>query len=1716
MSLSLEDVLALLEQGKSLRQIHCESQPAGLQELLRRCAAVRWFDEPLVDAVLRPDAEATSREAVPFAQLVEQQVVERLPEPPGACRLRESVRLDLLRAWKEEEATAGEPRTGALPLPASLVALSRRLAEHFAQRGPEGSRECLYHLVVADPEAAEALFLDLYRQAEEIFDLPSCFDLLQLLDERRRQELLPQRLAVRLREYDRYYQARGLWAADHYRSARCFVRAWFEDEYRTLHDPGVPWILRIDAPGGMGKTMFLRWLIARRCAPLRIPCARVDFDADLPVEITREPWLLLLYMGRALNQQLPGTPFNDIIAELTEYQARLRPTPSPGETSGTSSGVDLPRQRLQQEFPDRFASALRSRPEPTPVILVVDTLEEAMLRPEADVEGLVHWLVELYQQCPDLRVILSGRYDLVERYPTLADLLGKVARSFHIPLFSPPESHGYLESRRIEAGGKRLAVVERAGGNPFKLALYADLLRAEPDVTEEQIRSFPAELIYLVKRILERIPDGRLQWLLRYGVIPRQLTFAFLEAVMVPCLPPGLAGGASSEERYHGIPEDLRSHKLFPVAPEQRAATPQERRALWEALHRYAAQSSWISAAPSGADAMVIHAEVRIPMRPLVRDEDAVRLHVAAIRHFEQQAQEQPETASCAIAEAVYHHFQAHGSATGSDYWHEQIRPPGTRPEWRRSLAVDLMGPDYLDEEGRPLPGPDGPMLTPALRVLAEFTAANATAELAQAAAGPADALWEEAERYLDRAEERQREMSAPAVPPARLTLLRATMLGRRQRGEDALALLEALDPDALEPEEQVRRLVELGDRLAERARREEALHAYNRAREQQSHLPGGAQLAADLTLRIARHQAAIGTWQDALGTFQAALARARDAGAPELEARLGLAETYLELGQPEQVQEHTSSAPAATASPLDLLRADAAQTRAHLALGEPDRALERCQSAFQRLAELESAGEATQPLLAAWRELRGEVYRELMEFDRARPDLEFASRAWRAAGQPQRAQSCALTLAVIELRGRGDFRRAASLIDQAERYEAQEGSESWLRPRLLRAEWLRGMDRSEDALKLVASLLEAAIDPQNPALRAAVAVEGLASLGREVAPRCLAMLHEALEALPPARRLPPLEPLRRSPVLMGLPDDLRDPILRLIDQGAMAVAESSRLRLLAADAFRVLDLRPYGELLLDRFERASDSHNLFLLRELLRARDRFGWDERDPQEYGGRVAAMGRFADYPLLQGVLLLEQAERLLAARKREPVERLLDQGEPFIQTSGPHTHWQARCKEDRALLALVRGQRARWETLLGEALSLYAELDNRVAVQRLREKLAQDERETVPGEGREATVHLELQPADGRLIGRLSLPTGDAPENAVDIAANPILAELLNTKTEEIFAYQLLKRIEDNWWDFALHLARLIGPRESWEAILRAAAEQPLALRLLLEHPSLSSLPWELLLFAPNLVDGLPRPENLWPAFYRDTPSVQRPRPVPSNLPETPQVLILRPGIEQERGSERGSRISGVDPASIYKNSGFDVWVVDEPSHERLQHELRERSLRMPFVLHVSASMKQSPQLGGAYLDFAAQGSYASAGYGEVFSTRDLADALSAVPPEAQPLIILDIFRPSHLTEALIQLFLRNTFAAELHQMIRLPALLAAGLTHPWEQEKSYYDLISSLRAGPAIGELTTRLRQIGYERAGPFTGDAAGLEVSLASIAIALFTSDPRRSLFARQ
>ena len=149
-------------------------------------------------------------------------------------------------------------------------------------------------------------------------------------------------------------------------------------------------MLELQGFGGYGKTMHVRWLIARRCVPAdaRIPCARIDFDAIDPVAAIREPYLILLEMAEQLDRQLPGDAFGKLVRTYSAdrtvlYHRRHADTARPPLIKDSTELAQVEaRLTAAREVERRFRNRLAEIPGDKPVVLILDTLEVALHLPD--------------------------------------------------------------------------------------------------------------------------------------------------------------------------------------------------------------------------------------------------------------------------------------------------------------------------------------------------------------------------------------------------------------------------------------------------------------------------------------------------------------------------------------------------------------------------------------------------------------------------------------------------------------------------------------------------------------------------------------------------------------------------------------------------------------------------------------------------------------------------------------------------------------------------------------------------------------------------------------------------------------------------------------------------------------------------------------------------------------------------------------------------------------------------------------------------------------------------------------------------------------------------------------------------------------------------------------------------------------------------------------
>lgn len=680
-------MLELVEKGLSFEEIALELKGDEEAGLLRRAALFRRLDAASLKLVL------VDPEEDPAARLDALRAAGRL-EPaagqPGALVFRAGGREALLSRWD----VVLDPSSGRVSGADAdeLRDLSRRLADHFAGRGESWELDHLHHLLAADAAIGILRMEELLRgflpqpneatggalPASDAGDGPGlalgrAFDVLEIVEKQLRWVPAAGKESYNAarRQVETWLEWSDAWYRTRRYVARPRVHGWF---FELLAEGAPRRILELHAPGGSGKTMALRWLATHHHIPRRHPFAHLDFDQYLGS--VQRPWELLLRCAEQLDRQIPGAPFASLIAESKDLQASL--------ASLRQSGARLDAAHLDSfeiEFPQRFSSILLSLPIGV-VTIVVDTFEEAMLRGLTPVPAFVASLVMFLRSCPRLRLILSGRYPLrhgdfeaalAEKFPREHQFLLEQRRTERLPQFGREEAAVYLAGRGLRLEPDQLERIFTEAGHPaeggagepelspFYLALLADLLehRAPGQDLGLLLENLgQVRLIHLIERVLARIEDVRVRWLLRYGSAPRRLTRDFFAEVLLPHLK-RVHGGRSPEDdpSRDPWPEPLRHEKLF-FSEGELLAEGDDGAALWERLRRFAATDAWVE---EKGDALVFHANAREPMLALLRKNRALRrIHGASAAFFQRRGREAGpgEERALLLRQAVFHRFQ--------------------------------------------------------------------------------------------------------------------------------------------------------------------------------------------------------------------------------------------------------------------------------------------------------------------------------------------------------------------------------------------------------------------------------------------------------------------------------------------------------------------------------------------------------------------------------------------------------------------------------------------------------------------------------------------------------------------------------------------------------------------------------------------------------------------------------------------------------------------------------------------------------------------------------------------------------------------------------------------------------------------------------------------------------------------------------------------------
>ncbi|MEO8562880.1 MAG: hypothetical protein ABI601_12435 [bacterium] len=786
----------LLEGVSSTEELLAKLCSDAQRLLLERASVPRSFDRTLVDTVFRRDIE---RSDATWEWLIAQLDVESIDGLPGEHRVRDAVRKqhrDQLLATLQTEPERWERH----------VEESRRIAEVLDEKDPRQASERLYHLAIANPPDAERLFVQAYDEADARFDFARCEHLLATVDTQlglieemrtdakasiamRENALSLQRT---LDDRERLFSARRRFADELRKSVHILERQFMRDEVTALATTDDQWIVNLESEGGRGKTAFLNWLIARHLVPSRIPVAKVDFDTPRWSQGHHQPWEFLLHIAQELDVQLRGAPLRTLIGEIESGM----------ETSGQRAAAAVQRRRhrdesrnirleedLAEDVPERLGRALAEATS-GPVVIALDTLEELSLRGLASLVDVISVIDQVRTRCPKLKLYLAGRFNLERRHVDVWGAFGVCVRRVRILNFDTEEAREFLmRVRGIGPLELALELAEKTRRLPFQLALAADLVQSNGLTLAEVRKMEHLDLYYLVRKILKRIESADVRWFLRYGVVPKALTREFVEEVMLPELRLAMAGSKVHDDPDTDPEELLADGQQFPTSLASPDA-PLDVDAIWAALQSYASECSFVAADGGPRDALVFHADVRLPMRRVLqqraaqhRDSVFVRLHERAWTQAMDDATRSRTTDAAAWAEAMtralYHGYQL-STARGEKSWRQVVRALDTTMDDMAAerVASELSLPEYVDDDGRPLLRGDGtPMVPGETLVRARFECARRRCRIAQSAEGQqsgSDEWWDRTREALDSLDRLIQAYGMEGVPRVELTLLRA------------------------------------------------------------------------------------------------------------------------------------------------------------------------------------------------------------------------------------------------------------------------------------------------------------------------------------------------------------------------------------------------------------------------------------------------------------------------------------------------------------------------------------------------------------------------------------------------------------------------------------------------------------------------------------------------------------------------------------------------------------------------------------------------------------------------------------------------------------------------------------------------------------------------------------------------------------------------------
>jgi tetratricopeptide (TPR) repeat protein len=1526
----LADLGSRLQAGESIEWILFEGLDAPTRTTLMRCAVIRTFDEQLYDEVLR------ASDGPSVSELLASDLVETAGN--GSYRVADLGEVGYLAFWAADDRA---PIVGS-PVPVPLAQVARDCARWFDEhRLPLAQLDAL---VQSDVEAAGRLFTRLFTEADSGHDLAGCHDLLDVLD---RPDRIPLYIRTGLAEQHLQYRARlaarTRWASDYSASAPYFRRPVIERHLEGLLAAKPSRVLQLFARGGMGKTMQLRWFLGRRCAsgPVHIPCARIDFDHEDASRASRNPWLVALRIAEQLEDQLVGDRFRGIL----ESHGVLVPLLYDEVPEGSAHPPPLPDDVDGRDVVGRIAAVLAEGPREEPVVVVIDTCEE-LLRPGIDPCDLFTMLSDLVSQVPALRLVLAGRYDLTD-HGGLRSQECDVAALFpsmvtcRVPSFTKADRRRYLvELRGLPEGPLVDIIVERTARSPFHLAIFADLARIDPDVTEEGLRTAQEPgMLYLIERILKRVEDD-VRWLLLYGVVPRRLSFTFLHEVMWPHMAADMSGSQGSAS--------TKAREQLPLQNTRPPETDADIRALWDRMLGYAARYSWVWVDHN--QDLRFHPDVLEPLRTVARESEFYEpLHLGAIRYYEGLAESDSSRWDVWTAEALYHRFQLEGPRAESAWRQALTRAQASgNNDAVRVIAREPLRREYLDEDDQPrlFRRPRTRIITWDVVVTAHVHLALAAADQAgrgsaglsayQAPAGRSQ--WTEAQRHLRAAREIARTHDVPLPQPMTDLVESRVAIGVGDIRRAAELILKR-DPQGGGPS--LRAVVDVTQRVVRQ-------------------LLGDSNAWTGFEESWSRTD----TTQDSRERFRVALATgAAAADRGQYATALQWLDTASELNasgdQENRVPLHANVLTLmGSSSAARRLLVDRTGYLSRLARIKVELAADRPVEALREvdLTVLGAPGEAGSELDSALYRLRGIAHAELLQVDEALADLYLARATARSMHDPSAEATASAHIALLHLRQIGDLRNAGASIEDALAAAAPAGSYGWLSTVLASSEWQARTNNSSGARATIAdvrqdgpltpwvavrlSLARLLIDPEEPN----ETLERLADELRRVDPPSARLL--LLGDLTSMPDLEAGEP-QRNAVLATVTDALED----------HDPSDLSALAWRAAALHRALGNRDAArELLLTHVLPMTDT-NAFLWWRLLDGMRSCGLATNEDPDLP--EDPFRDFDDASGLRAAWLIRLVQWRHTLETRSWSGDRLELARTLLQRPQTlPTRWGAELDETHAMLDEKEGSTESARSSAATASTIWAKLGQ---TKRRAEIAFSYELGSVEAGGSDLDVELHAWFGEG-------IP--DRADINVQVTAH---AESLSPgRIERMFH---VGRPSTDLRDSGTRLRAVSGLiAASWQpwgenvgqslervGLTTALGRAPGDLRLVTEHVELAALPWELVSLPGQGARPLPR--LLAPQLvYRCLDTAQRqPYEVAAAQAALARLGFFRRHVDGLVGSDTRSAVEASQEAFGLPPNGQltpDTW---QMLRNQVKEEARQRSLRVLMIVPSPTSIESTLEL-----------------------------------------------------------------------------------------------------------------------------------------------------------